>query len=509
MLWAAAATLVPAAAHADTIINGGNIINQTWTPVGSPYIIQGDITVPSGAFLTIQPGTTVKFASTDGQAAGLDTNRVELTVQGTLSAAGAIGLPIHFQAQTGAAPGTWYGIIADPLATSVVVSNATIQHAVFGITGAAPGGILQASALTIDTCSIYGVWISAGAPSLSNLTISGCAIGLLVSSSGSPSASNLTISNCTSTGVTLQAGTPSLTLSRISSCPTGLYITFSAVANVSNTLLHSNPSAAIQLDSAAGVTVQNCTLDSNGGYAVRHSSSGPLALYNCIVVHGSGYGIHRASAGAATINYCDVYQNASGNYLNCAPGPGSISADPLLAGVGDPHLSAISPCIDTGDNAHCSGVDFYGTVRPVNGDGIGGAVCDIGAYEHNPCATSPFTLQPVNTTTRVGRPFSFAVAATGSGLTYQWRCNTVNLLNNRGMSGATSAALTADFAGTYDAGTYDCVVTTTSCGSYTSSGAVLTVNPACPGDFDGNDQVNPVDVANYINAWFQALSSGC
>ena len=31
-----------------TTIPGGNIINQTWTPAGNPYLIQGDVTVPAG-----------------------------------------------------------------------------------------------------------------------------------------------------------------------------------------------------------------------------------------------------------------------------------------------------------------------------------------------------------------------------------------------------------------------------------------------------------------------------
>ena len=67
----AAVLLVPRAARAATTIPGGNIINQTWTPAGSPYIVQGDVTVPAGAFLNIQAGTVVQFPSGDVQAAGL------------------------------------------------------------------------------------------------------------------------------------------------------------------------------------------------------------------------------------------------------------------------------------------------------------------------------------------------------------------------------------------------------------------------------------------------------
>src|SRR6185369_9755424 len=51
-----AVSAAASAAHANTIETGGNVINETWTPAGSPYIVQGDITVPSGAFLTIEAG---------------------------------------------------------------------------------------------------------------------------------------------------------------------------------------------------------------------------------------------------------------------------------------------------------------------------------------------------------------------------------------------------------------------------------------------------------------------
>jgi parallel beta-helix repeat protein len=128
---------------AQTAIPGGSV-SGTWTTAGSPYHIEGDITVPTGQTLTIQPGVEVIFQSW-----------YKLTVNGTLLAEGTASNPILF---TGShATAGWLGIrfIDAPdgsLLTHVVVEKGRA-------TGASPedggGGIyIENSSPTISFSTI-------------------------------------------------------------------------------------------------------------------------------------------------------------------------------------------------------------------------------------------------------------------------------------------------------------------------------------------------------------------
>jgi hypothetical protein len=89
-------------------------------------------------------------------------------------------------------------------------------------------------------------------------------------------------------------------------------------------------------------------------------------------------------------------------------------------------------------------------------------------YQAGTCTVPAITAQPASATRTVGEGLTFAVTATGTGLTYQWRRNGADI------TGATAASFTIPSVQLADAGSYD-VVVTGGCGSETSATAVLVV----------------------------------
>ena len=136
--------------------------------------------------------------------------------------------------------------------------------------------------------------------------------------------------------------------------------------------------------STAG-TVNNCTF--SGNRALSASSDihkvGSVTVQNSII------------ANPVTSTSCSVALSSGGHNLNedssCGlAGTGDLNgSDPLLGALSDLGgstevfaFAGSSPAIDVGDAATCETADQIGTARPVDGDGNGTSVCDIGALEN-------------------------------------------------------------------------------------------------------------------------------
>jgi hypothetical protein len=120
---------------------------------------------------------------------------------------------------------------------------------------------------------------------------------------------------------------------------------------------------------------------------------------------------------------------------------------------------------------------------------------------------------PATQTVCPGVSVNYSVVATGTGLTYQWRRNTVNLVDGGQISGATTTNLTISNVSVANAGNYDVVVSGVCPPPATSAVAVLNVASAPTVPTPANQTICSIPTAptvllNNTTAVFTSAASG-
>ncbi len=148
-----------------TYVQGFISGDTTWDVSGSPYVVIGDVTVDSGATLTVSAGTTVLFNEAR-----------TLYVAGTLLVEGTSSVPVVFESNaTAPSTGDWDGIQVQ-LGGATNMTNCRILNATWGITLKSNGNFIRLC--TISHNSVAGVQMNADGNTLESSNISNNGVGI-------------------------------------------------------------------------------------------------------------------------------------------------------------------------------------------------------------------------------------------------------------------------------------------------------------------------------------------
>ena len=356
---ALAALLAPAASHALDVT--GALVGDTLWVSGGTYRMTGDVIVPAGVTLTIEPGTTITSLTTDNQVGGSDTTRAELIVDGTVKVGvDSLGVadpskPVVF---SGYGSGSyWAGIVLHAGSTGHVFKNVDIGFATNCVSTASAFGTTLED-VSIHNCAGRGIWVSSTSASL---TFKGtvpaspgpakakitAVTGNAIENTGALTVTNADIFSNSTYGV-YSSGNSQIVGSVIRSNGNwGVYWS-NALAGGNQTLsrnvIYNNYYGGLSVNlSLAGITdlVEHNTFDNNDSYystsyeVQMAVSAGTLTVRDNIAGNDDYYGFYRSgSGGTVDVHHNNVWNNAYGDYYNVAPGVGAVSCNPLFASPG-------------------------------------------------------------------------------------------------------------------------------------------------------------------------------
>lgn len=179
----------------------------------------------------------------------------------------------------------------------------------------------------------------------------------------------------------------------------GIYCTGGATVIFNNTIIGNN---AID---------QSGSNDYGGGISCQNSS--PMVHGNIIAFNSSGVG--NPGSGAPALYCNNLYGNTAYNWAGFTPDATNISVDPIFVDFagGNYHLSALSPCVDSGSDTLAPENDMDGLPRPMDGNSDGVFRADMGAYEY------PFDLASARNTYSNGQAIAFGNVGVTAGFSAQ------------------------------------------------------------------------------------------
>ncbi len=237
-------------AEADTNICGTINTTTTWTLSGSPYVATCPVRILSSGIVTVEPGVTIKFAST-----------AYLQVYGRLTAIGTLSQPITFTASA-ATPtrGSWWGIFFEAGSANSTLSYVTVSY----------GG-----ASNWNPYNALLVIASSTPPAMDHLTLKeSSGYGMIYNSAATATMSDSKVELCTIDGIYVETG--------------GL--------NLVNTTVWWHTGYGIYVNNSGAIYPNNLTISNNGNYAIAIYGNAGITMNGPVTATGNGGGTKNSIA---------------------------------------------------------------------------------------------------------------------------------------------------------------------------------------------------------------------
>ena len=374
---------------AQTDIPAGNV-SGTWALSGSPFRINGEIVVPDGQTLTIEPGVNIVF-----------TGHYKFNIQGRLLAVGNVNKSIDFTAQDTSTG--WHGIRF--INTPNTNDTSKIAYCSIRYGKANTGNDIDRSGGAIAILNYNKVWIS-NCLFESNMnygSVSTTGGGAICLSTASPVITNCEFRANTSpfgAAILLYYSSNALIFNNHFHNNIGhgtINIGANSAPILMNNLIENNsntglPHGIIHFEGGSGMAIFiNNTIANNecgGGAIFENDGSTPLFVNN-IIYGNTPAQVSLAAPSALNFFYCLIeggqgsFQGStfSGIYQKC------INSNPMFVSSNDFHLQNNSPCIGKGvksiqisnEQYYAPNFDCEGNIRP----NPKGSNPDLGAFENS------------------------------------------------------------------------------------------------------------------------------
>jgi parallel beta-helix repeat protein len=436
-----------------------------WTLAGSPYIVVGNVTVPLGQNLTVEPGVQVKFDGyysiyVEGNltAVGMETNRINITSNKTTPGPNdwrriEVNSSGHIEIKYSDISYCGWGIFLNSSSNNKITDN----HISFanwlgiGLNSSSSNTIMDN---TLPDDELAGVFLdSSHDNTISRNNISGSVFGMYLSSS-----SNNTLTNNTITedyeGIYIISSSENNTIgsNRISKNEwNGIYLISSSNNNIIDNDVSTNLRKGIRLDSSSNNTItgndfsrnyDNVYLETSSGNHIINNEISP-GISNGIFLYSSSNNIV-ADNDVSSSNFCGIkmesssYNEITGNNVTSNSFSINLFASQKNRIFHNNFIDNLNRASDYMDNniwndTYPSGGNYWSSYSPTCQDRFSGAstpqsagqpdgICDA-KYEIDSDSIDYYPLKmrwgtPPDTTPPVANPGSNITVTVGNRVTF-------------------------------------------------------------------------------------------